>query len=402
MPGTHHSHQSEPRMPKLLVLLMAIAAGAVVANLYYNQPLLAAIAHDLRVSAIQVGLIPTLTQVGYGLGLLLIVPLGDLAERRRLLVTMVLLAALALALTATISSPPVLIGVSFLVGLFSIAPMLIVPFAATLAEPQERSRVVGSVMSGLLIGVLLARTASGLMGEHFGWRTVYCGAAIFMVVLAALLRFGLPYSRPAAVLKYQKLLTSLPALLRDLPPLQEAAVTGALLFAGFSAFWTTLVFRLGAPPFHLGAQAAGIFGLVGVAGACAAMISGRLADRIRPVRIVLAGLGMVLLSWIILWLGDGSLWCLAAGAILLDFGVQSTHVANQSRIFAMMPEARSRINTIYMVAFFIGGASGSYASALIWSLHGWTGVCLFGMALMVLGLAVQLTLARCRPAVVRV
>ncbi len=395
MPGTH-SHRPEARLPRLLVLLMAVSSGAVVANLYYNQPLLAAIARDLQVPEIRVGLIPTLTQAGYGLGLLLVVPLGDRAERRRLLVTMVLLAAIALALTAVVSAPPVLIGVSFLVGLFSVVPQLMVPFAATLAGPAERNRVVGSVMSGLILGVLLARTVSGIMGAHLGWRSVYWGAAVFMVILAALLWWGLPHSRPTAALRYHKLLASLPALLRDLPPVQEASITGALLFAGFSAFWTTLIFRLESPPFHLGAQAAGIFGLVGAAGACAATMSGRLAERLRPVRIVLAGLGMVLLSWIILWLGDGSLWWLAAGAILLDFGVQGAHVANQSRIFAMMPEARSRINTIYMVTFFIGGASGSYAAALIWSLHGWTGVCLFGMCLMVLGLAAQLTLARLR------
>lgn len=397
MPGTH-SDRPEARLPRLLVLLMAVSSGAVVANLYYNQPLLAAIARDLQVPEIRVGLIPTLTQAGYGLGLLLVVPLGDRAERRRLLVTMVLLAAVALALTAVVSAPAVLIGVSFLVGLFSVVPQLMVPFAATLAGPAERNRVVGSVMSGLILGVLLARTVSGIMGAHLGWRSVYWGAAIFMVILAALLWRGLPHSRPTAALRYHKLLASLPALLRDLPPVQEASITGALLFAGFSAFWTTLIFRLESPPFLLGAQAAGIFGLVGAAGACAATMSGRLAERLRPVRIVLAGLGMVLLSWIILWLGDGSLWWLAAGAILLDFGVQGAHVANQSRIFAMMPEARSRINTIYMVTFFIGGASGSYAAALIWSLHGWTGVCLFGMCLMVLGLAAQLTLSRLRHA----
>ncbi len=393
MPG-NGSHRPQPGISKMLVLLLAIASGAVVANLYYCQPLLTAIARDLRVPETRVAFIPMLTQIGYGLGLLFLTPLGDRAERRRLIVTMVVLAAAALVLTAIVRSAPIVIGVSLLIGLFSVVPQMIVPFAATLAAPAERSRVVGTVMSGLIIGVLLARTVSGIVGAHLGWRSVYWAAAVFMLVLAGLLRLGLPHSRPEAVLKYHELLTSLPSLLREIPAVQEAAVTGGLLFAAFSAFWTTLVFRLEAPPFYYGTQAAGIFGLVGAAGAFAATLSGRLADMVAPVKIVLMGMGVVILAWIALWLGDGSLWWLAAGAIVLDFGVQGSHVANQARIFAMRPEARSRINTIYMVSFFAGGALGSLAGALIWTPYGWTGICLFGIAIMVLAFAIQVPLAR--------
>jgi predicted MFS family arabinose efflux permease len=394
--GTLHSHHPEGAMPRSLLLLLAVTSGAVVANLYYNQPLLAAMAHDLQIPETRIGLIPTLTQIGYGLGLLFITPLGDRAERRRLIVTMVLLAALALGFTAVVHSAHLVIALSLLIGLFSVVPQLIVPFAATLASPLERNRVVGVVMSGLLIGVLLARTASGLIGGRLGWHAVYWSAAALMLAFAALLRLFLPYSRPTEAPRYHQLLGSLPGLLRSLQPVQEAAVTGALIFAAFSVFWTTLVFRLEAPPFHLGAQAAGMFGLVGAAGALAATLSGRMAGRLGPVRLVMAGMGLVLLSWLVLWLGGASLWWLVAGAVLLDFGAQGTHVANQARIFASMPEARSRINTIYMVSFFLGGASGSLAGGFAWAGYGWPGVCFLGMMLMVSGLAVQLLLARRR------
>jgi predicted MFS family arabinose efflux permease len=388
-----HTKPSKTKISRSLVFLLAAASGAVVANLYYNQPLLAEIARELGAPESRIGLIPTMTQIGYGLGLLFFTPLGDRAEQRRLIVIMVLLAFAALALTAIVNSAPVLIGVSLLVGLFSIVPQLIVPFAANLAAPEERSKTVGSVMSGLIIGILLARTFSGFVGAHFGWRAVYVAAAILMLFLAFLLRLLLPVFRPVDPPRYKDLIFSLPDLLRRFPILQEAAITGALLFACFSAFWTTLIFRLEAPPFYLGSQAAGIFGLVGAAGASAAALSGRFADRMGAVRIVFLGLGLVLIAWIILLLGNGSLLFLALGAVVLDLGAQGAHIANQARIFALLPEARSRINTIYIVSFFIGGAFGSLTGAITWANFGWNGVCLFGIALMVLGIAVQSILA---------
>lgn len=390
----HEKTSAGAGISKMLVFLLAAASGAVVANLYYNQPLLAAIAHDLRVSESEAGLIPMMAQAGYGLSLLFIAPLGDIVERRRLIVTMVFFSAVVLALSAVSGAASVLIAVTLLVGLFSVVPQIIVPFAATLAGPSERSRVVGSVMSGLLIGILLARTASGILGEHLGWRAVYWAASLLMIVFTALLRFGLPYSRPQASMSYRELLGSLPALLKKITPLQEAAITGALLFAAFSAFWTTLVFRLEASPFHMGAEAAGMFGLVGAAGASAATLSGRYADRLGAFRIVIAGLSAVLCSWILLWIGSDSLWLIAAGAVLLDFGVQGAHVANQSRIFARFPEARSRINTVYMVSFFLGGALGSLSGGLAWAGAGWIGVCILGIGFMALGLLAECVYAR--------
>ena len=373
---------SAGRVPRSLVLLLAVASGAVVANLYYSQPLLAEIARGLHIGESQVGWIPALTQIGYGLGLLFLTPLGDRAERRRLIVTLVLLAACALALTGIAPSAAILLPMNLLTGLLSVVPQIIVPFIATLSGPKERSRNVGTVMSGLLIGVLLARTASGFIGEHLGWRAVYFCAAGVMVLLASLLRIMLPVSRPENGPSYLGLLASLPGLPGKLPALKEAALSGAFLFAAFSVFWTTLVFQLEALPAHLGAQAAGCFGLVGAAGALAASLSGRLADRLGPSRVVMAGCGLVLGSWVLMWLGSGALWVLVCGAALLDLGAQGAHVANQARIFAHMPEARSRINTVYMVSFFAGGAVGSLGGSYAWKEGGWPGVCLLGAVLM--------------------
>lgn len=365
-----------------LILLLAAASGAVVANLYYSQPLLAEIGRSIRMEEARLGLIPALTQTGYGLGLLFITPLGDKVERRSLIASLTLLAAVALALTGAAPSAAILLPLNLLVGLLSVTPQVIVPFTASLSRPEERGRNVGTVMSGLLLGVLLSRTVSGFLGELFGWRAVYFAAAGSMAILAAVVRLGLPANRPESSPSYLALLASLPGLLRKLPALQEAALSGALLFAAFSVFWSTLVFRLEALPSHLGAQAAGLFGLVGAVGALAASLSGRLANRIGPVRIVLDGCALGLGSWAIMWLGGESLVTLACGAAILDLGVQGSHVANQSRIFAFMPEARSRINTVYMTFFFAGGAMGSTAGAHAWQEGGWAGVCLLGAGLM--------------------
>lgn len=390
---TFHSPAGD-RTPRSLILLMAVASGAVVANLYYSQPLLAEIARGIHITEAQAGFIPALTQIGYGLGLLFLTPLGDRAERKRLLATLTLLAAVALAAAGAAPSAAILLPLNLLVGLFSVVPQIIVPLVAALSKPLERSRNVGSVMSGLLVGILLARTVSGFVGDRLGWRAVYFCAAGGMILLAALLRIMLPASRSENAPSYLGLLASLPGLFRKLPVLQEAALSGALLFGAFSVFWSTLVFQLEALPSHFGAQTAGLFGLAGAAGALAATLSGRVADRLGPYRIVLGGCVLVLSSWAIMWLGGGSLWALAAGAAILDLGAQAAHVANQARIFAFMPEARSRINTVYMVSFFTGGAFGSLVASYAWKEAGWPGVCLLGAALMTLALFSGIALSR--------
>lgn len=378
------------------MLLLATAAGLVVANLYYNQPLLDAVARDFGVPAARVAPVATLTQVGYAVGLFAVVPLADVTERRRLLLLLVLASALALVGAAVASGPATLAAASLLVGILSVAPQVIVPLAAGLAPPAERGRVVGTVMSGLLVGILLGRVVSGAAGARFGWRAVFWGAAAVMAALAAVLRARLPTSRPEATLSYRALLASLPAVARRYPVLRESALFGALAFASFSAFWTTLAFHLAAPPLRLGSAAAGGFGLVGVAGALAASFVGRYNDRGDPRRAVGVFLCVTLVAWAVLGAFGASVAGIAAGVVLLDLGVQAAHVSNQARILALDEATRGRINAVYMVAYFTGGALGSALSALAWGRAGWPGVVATGAAFVVAALAAYVRPRRAR------
>jgi predicted MFS family arabinose efflux permease len=369
--------------------IMAVGCGLSVANLYYNQPLLAQMGHDFSVSAQQMGVVSTLGQAGYGLGLLLFVPLGDLLERRRLILTMLGATTAALAATAAAPSFFWLAVASFVLGAATIVPQLIIPFAAGIAEPTERGKVVGAVMSGLLIGILAARTVSGLVGSHLGWRAMYGIAAFLMIGLMFAIRAWLPPSSPTVSgASYRSLMRSLIDLVRDVPVLRHSALFGGMTFAAFSVFWTTLAFHLAAPPFGYGSDVVGLFGLIGAAGAFAAPLIGIFADR-RSARWTI-GFGIVLTlgSFLIFGVFGSTLWGMILGVLLLDLGVQCSHISNQTRIYGLLPEARSRLNTVYMVAFFFGGAFGSFSGALGWSRFGWTGVCLVGSSFLVVALAV--------------
>ncbi len=365
-----------------LVWLMAIASGAAAANLYYNQPLLAAIAQSLHAPAYETGFIPILTQIGYAVGMFLFVPLGDLMERRRLIVTMLLVTALALGGAAVSPNITWLLMASLVIGMTTIAAQLIVPFAAQLAKPQERGKVVGMVMSGLLIGILLARTVSGFVGAFFSWRAMYWLASGLMIVMAGLLFRLLPKSQPSLKVPYQQLMESLFKLIRQ-PVLREASMIGAMSFGAFSAFWSTLVFLLEQPPYHYGSEATGLFGLVGVVGAAAAPLVGRLADRSSPRLTVGIGLAITTGSFFIFWLFGHQLWGLIVGVILLDLGVQTTQVSNQTRIYSLPPEAHSRLNALYVMFYFVGGALGSFLGAYSWSRWQWNGVCGVGLLMLV-------------------
>jgi predicted MFS family arabinose efflux permease len=379
-----------------LILLMAAACGLSVANLYYNQPLLAQMARDFHANVRQVGSIPLLTQVGTAFGMLLFVPLGDITERRRLIVTLLTVVTLALAGAAMAPGLAWLSLASLAIGLLSVVPHLIVPFAAQLARPEQRGQAVGSVMSGLLIGILLARTVSGYWGARFGWRSVYWLAALLMVALALTLVRLLPRSTPSVNLSYRGMLVSLTRLIREQPVLRQTAVIGGLIFGAFSAFWTTLVFLLERAPYgyHPASQAAGLFGLVGVVGAGAAPLVGRVADRRGPRFTLGLALTVLLASYGVFALLGARLWGLTLGVILLDFGVQSAHVSNQTRLYALIPEARSRLNTVYMVTYFVGGSIGSALGAWGWSVAHWQGVCAVGAGLSALALAVFRLFAR--------
>lgn len=361
---------------------MAIACGITVANLYYNQPLLALLAREFHTSARAVGLIPTLTQVGYALGILLLVPMGDLLERRRLIVIMMGLTAIALALAAVSPGLPWLIVASFAIGLTTIAAQIIIPFATQLVEPNERGKAVGMVMSGLFIGILLARTVSGFVGVALGWRAMYWLASGLMLMLAVVMARVLPRSQPSLQLSYGRLMRSLVHLMRTQPRLQQASLIGAMTFGAFSAFWSTLAFLLEQPPYDYGSDVAGLFGLVGVVGAAIAPVAGKVADRQSPRLTVGLGLVTTAGSFVLFWALGNQIWGLIIGVILLDLGVQTTQISNQTSIYQLPADIHSRLNAVYIMFYFMGGAVGSFLGAYGWSHWGWPGVCRLSLGLM--------------------
>lgn len=371
-----------------LIWIMAIGAGASVANLYYNQPLLVDMAQTFQVSASRIGNISMLTQIGYAIGMFLFIPLGDLRERRKLITH--LLGAVVIALLATSFAPNItmLELASFAVGLTTVVPQLIVPFAAQLAKPQEQGRVVGLVMSGLFFGILLARLVSGLIGHFLGWRMMYLIAAGFMIILMLLLQTYLPKSEPEnSQMSYPQVMRSLGQLIIELPLLLKTSIMGGMLFGAFSLFWTTLVFFLKQPPYSYGSEIAGLFGLVGIVGSSIAPFAGRLADKKTPRFVSGAAAGIALLAFFILGLGGQHLWGLILGVILLDLGVQGGQIANQTQVYSLLPHAKNRLNTVYMVTYFAGGALGSTLGVYLWITWGWPGVCLGGISMVLLSLA---------------
>lgn len=366
-----------------IVWLMAITSGATAANLYYNQPLLAAIAQNLNASAQDTGLIPTLGQIGYALGNFLIVPLGDLLERRRLIVTMLIGTSLALATAAVSPTISWLVIASFIIGITTIVPQIAVPFAAVLAPSSVRGKVVGTVMSGLLIGILLSRTVSGFVGVELGWRAIYWIASGVMLVLAIAVFKILPKSQPAVVLTYQQLIRSMLKLLRE-PVLQEASIAGAMVFGAFSVFWSTLVFLLEQPPYEYGSEVVGLFGLIGVVGAAAAPLAGKFADRRSPRLAIAFGLITTTGSFLMFWSFGYRLWGLIVGSILLSLGVQVTTVSNQALLYKLPEEKHSRLNALFITFYFVGGAVGSFLGAYGWRIWQWSGVCAVGLLLSII------------------
>jgi predicted MFS family arabinose efflux permease len=366
--------------------LLALAAGTAVANIYYAQPLLPTIARAFGAAPRDVGLVATAAQVGFGTGLLLFVPLGDAVERRGLILRLLAASVVALGATALAPSLGALVLASFALGVVSIVPQLSVPLAAHLAAPDRRGRAIGAVMTGILVGILLARTVSGIVGQRLGWRAVFGVAAAASALLALALRRRLPRSPPEVQVRWGDLMRALVALPLREPALREASLLGALGMATFSALWATLAFRLQAAPHHLGPQAAGLFGLLGAAGALAAAPAGRLGDRTSPRAVGGAFLAVAALSWLPLLLLDGSVAGLALGVVLLDLGVQGSHVSNLARIHALPGTARSRRNTVYMVSYFAGGAAGTALSTFAWSRWAWPGAVAVGAAMPALAL----------------
>ena len=362
-----------------MVALFAVACGISAANLYYAQPLLPLIGRNLHTGSGSTALVITAAQVGYGLGLALIVPLGDILIRRRLVPGILAVAAGALLVAAAAPSIIVLIAAVAVAGLCSVAAQILVPYAAELASDEQRGRVVGTVMSGLLLGILLARTFSGLIAEVSGWRTVYVVACVMVVTLAAVLNRRLPAEGPRPSMVYSQLLASVVHLMRTEPVLRLRAALGALAFATFNVIWTSLAFLLVAAPYHYSEAVIGLFGLLGAAGAAAASFSGRLADRGAERWVSGGSLALIVASMGLLALGSHHLWALIVGILLADLGIQAVHIQNQHLIFAIQPSARSRLNTGYMVAYFVGGAIGSASTGVVYGIGGWSDVVVLGL-----------------------
>lgn len=379
--GDHRTGDTTPgALSPAVVLLFAAACGLSVANIYFAQPLLDTMAQDLAITPAVIGGVVTLTQIGYAVGLMLIVPLGDLWDRRRLIVGQTVLSAIALAIVGTAPNAAVLLAGMVLVGLLAVVIQVLVAYAATLAAPADRGRTIGTVTSGVVSGILLARFAAGALADLGGWRVVYLTSAALTLVLAALLARALPRHAPQAMAgsSYAKLLRSTVALFVEEQVLRERAVFALLIFASFSVFWSSVVLPLAAPPLSLSHTTIGMLGIAGLAGALAARNSGQLADRGWAQRTTGLALMLMLAGWVPIACLNTSLWLVLAGVLIIDFAVQAVHVTNQSLIVAARPDAASRLIGGYMVFYSIGTGFGAISSTLAYAAAGWLGVCALG------------------------
>ena len=380
--------------PAWITLLLACACGLIVANLYYAQPLAGPIGASLGLSPSATGLIVTLTQIGYGIGLLFIVPLGDLVETRRLVRVLIALVAVALLGAALSTRPLPFLAAVLAIGLVSVAAQVLVPYAAHLAPPAQRGRMVGNVMSGLLMGIMLARPVASFIAQAASWHAVFFLSAGAMVVLGLLLGVALPPRRPAATLPYGQLLASMAHLARTSLVLRRRALYHAAMFGAFSVFWTTAPLRL-AQEFGLSQSGIALFALAGVAGAIASPIAGRLADAGHGRVATFLAMGCAIAAFALSRAGaPGSTTALAAmvaAGIVLDFGVTTNLVVGQRAIFSLGDAVRSRLNGLYMATFFGGGAIGSAFGGLAFAHAGWPGAAWLGLALPAAALAYAAT-----------
>lgn len=382
------STESDRRLTPSLLLLMAVACAIGLANNYYCQPLLVAMARNLHASDAAIGTLPTLTQVGMAFGIILVTPLGDRYERRKLVVATSLACSTSLLVFALAPNITVLQIASAAVGLTSVVSTLVLPFAVSLAEPSQRGKTVGTIASSMLLGILLSRTISGSVGEHFGWRTMFFLASGMMATLALVLRIALPTSRPTAnALPYAKLLASMVQLAREHRSLREATTSGILLYGSLTAFWASLAFFCESPAYGFGPSTIGLFGFVGAAGAMSAPFAGRLADRMNPRQLVFISALLMLLSYGIMAAFGTQLWGLIAGILLLDAACQAATVSNQATVYSLPSEVHSRAYTVYRASFSLGGAAGAYLGVWGWSQGGWMGVCAVGTGLITSALA---------------
>ncbi|KAF1054106.1 MAG: putative transporter [Delftia tsuruhatensis] len=388
LPSPPMQATAAPVLPQSTLLLMATACGLCAGANYFNQPLLHSIAIDLGISEARASLTVTMAQVSYALGLLLLVPLGDMLERRRLVLGLMLLAALGMLASGMAHSFALLAAGTLMTGLFSVAAQVLVPMAASFAAPGASGRAVGLVMSGLLIGILASRSVAGVLSDLGGWNAVYWVGALATAGVALLLRRALPLAQPAQRIGYGAVMRSLLTLAREQPRLRSRALIVGMGFATVSVLFSTMALLLAGPGYGFGDAQIGLIGLVGVAGAHMANMAGRLADRGLEQRTTLAGGLLMLAGWGALWLGGTSLWWFLAGLLIVDAALQALHISNQNVIYALAPSARSRINAVYMTGYFIGASLGSAVGSTVWLHWGWTGASVAGLALSLCTLAV--------------
>lgn len=380
---------------RALTLLLATGAGLAVASLYYSQPMLGVLANDIGASSRSIGFVPTLTQLGYAMGILLLSPLGDRHNRRNIILLKSVLLVLALLAAGLSPSLGYLLAASLAIGLTATLAQDIVPAAASLAQESSRGKVVGTVMTGLLLGILLSRVVSGLVAEHWGWRAMFLLAAAGVALIGISAWRWLPHFAPTTTLSYRALLRSLLALWQRHAALRQAALAQGLLSMGFSAFWSTLAIMLHAAPFHLGSAAAGGFGLAGAAGALAAPLAGHLADRRGPALVTRLAAGLTALSFACMCLApllspSAQLCLLGVGTIGFDLGVQASLIAHQTTVYGIDPAARSRLNAILFVGIFVGMAAGAISGSLVFAQWGWLAVTGMATLLALAALVVRL------------
>jgi len=388
-PTTPVSPPSHPVASHAKIIMMAVIAGAVITNIYCTQPILPLIKASLGVDLAMVDLVAAAALLGFSTGLALLLPLGDRFDRRKLVLAQIA-CAFVFAIAASVS-PGIwaLIAASFGLGIVSCVPQQLVPFAAVMSSPHQRGRNVGTVVSGIMVGILLGRTIAGVVGAAFGWRAVYGMEAAFMVPVWIAAAKLLPQGTPSTDLSYGRLLASLWPLARDHRPIRESMIIQALLWACFNAFWVNLAALLASGPWHLGSAWAGGFGIIGAAGAFAASLGGHISDRRGARHVVGLSIGIVTLAYLLLAGANSSMALLVIGVIVLDIGVQAGLVSNQTRAFAVDHKAQGRINSLYMTATFFGGAVGATISGWLMSHFGWTGIVAFGIALGLVAAAIH-------------
>ena len=387
-PSNTHDHAA-PGLPLSLILLLATAAGLAAASLYYSQPMLGLLAAQFHATPAAIGLIPTLTTLGYALGIAFLAPLGDRHDRRSIILGKAAALVLALLLAAAAPSVAVLALASLAIGLAATLAQDIVPAAATLAPEAQRGKTVGTVMTGLLLGILLSRVVAGVVAAQFGWRSMFVAAALSIALLGVAVWRRLPRFVPTTQLPYLALLGSLVTLWRRHGALRRAATAQGLISVGFSAFWSTLAVMLHAEPFNLGSSAAGAFGLAGAAGALAAPLVGRLADSKGPEVVTRLGAALVAAAFIAMALGPHQLWLIAVGAVVFDLGAQATLIAHQTIVYSIESAARSRLNAVLFIGMFSGMASGAWLGSVVLAHAGWQGVCVMAAVAGAAALAVR-------------